>query len=146
MTSIPELPTGAFKGYERNNLQSLAPDDELTKVGPGEPCGEYLRRYWHPIAMASMVGELPLRIRRLGEDLVLFRGKTGEYGLLHLLCSHRNASLEYGIVTDRGLRCCYHGWLFGTDGTILETPANRPPARLRGGRATAPIRSSSSRA
>lgn len=132
MTSIPELPTGAFQGYARNGLQSLAPDDELTKVGPGEPCGEYLRRFWHPIAMASMVGELPLRIRRLGEDLVLFRDKTGRYGLLHLLCSHRNASLEYGVVTERGLRCCYHGWLFGIDGTILETPGEAASSKIAG--------------
>ena len=24
-------------------------DEELTRVGPGTPCGEYLRRFWHPI-------------------------------------------------------------------------------------------------
>lgn len=131
MTSIPENPRGAFKGYDRNHLQSLEPDDELMKVGPGEPCGEYLRRFWHPIAMASMVGDTPLRIRRLGEDLVLFRGKDGSYGLLHLLCAHRNASLEYGVVTDRGLRCCYHGWLFAPDGEILETPGEPAESKIR---------------
>jgi phenylpropionate dioxygenase-like ring-hydroxylating dioxygenase large terminal subunit len=25
-------------------------------------------------------------------------------------------------VSERGIRCCYHGWLFDVDGTILETP------------------------
>ncbi|MEC9345447.1 MAG: Rieske 2Fe-2S domain-containing protein [Pseudomonadota bacterium] len=132
MTTIPTPPAGEFRGYERNSLQSLAPDDELTRVGPGQPCGEYLRRFWHPIALTSMVGELPLRVRRLGEDLVLFRDKSGRYGLLHLLCSHRNASLEYGVPTERGLRCCYHGWLFDVDGTILETPGEPASSKIAG--------------
>jgi phenylpropionate dioxygenase-like ring-hydroxylating dioxygenase large terminal subunit len=130
MTTVPTAPGGAFKGYERNRLQSLQPDDELTRVGPGEPCGEYLRRFWHPIAMTSMVGELPLKLRRLGEDLVLFRDRAGRYGLLHLLCCHRNASLEYGVVTERGLRCCYHGWLFDVDGTILEVPGEPAGSKI----------------
>ena len=116
------LPQGKFDGYPRNGLPGLAPDDEITRIGPGTPGGEYLRRFWMPIALNSMVGELPLRLRRMGEDLVLFRDRSGQLGLLHLLCAHRNASLEFGIVEQQGIRCCYHGWLFGTDGTILETP------------------------
>ena len=32
----------------------------LTRVGPGTPCGEYLRRYWHPFLIASELKELPL--------------------------------------------------------------------------------------
>jgi nitrite reductase/ring-hydroxylating ferredoxin subunit len=53
---------------------------------------------------------------------VLVRDKQGHLGLLHLHCCHRRASLEYGIVAERGIRCCYHGWLFDVDGAILETP------------------------
>ena len=45
-----------------------------------------------------------------------------ELGLVHKNCPHRNASLEYGKCEDRGIRCCYHGWLFSPDGEILETP------------------------
>ena len=97
-------------------------DAELTHVGPGTPCGEYFRRFWIPVVMTSEITDLPLRIRILGEDLVAFRTRDGDYGLLHLHCSHRNASLEFGVVEDCGLRCCYHGWLYGTDGTVLETP------------------------
>jgi phenylpropionate dioxygenase-like ring-hydroxylating dioxygenase large terminal subunit len=37
-------------------------------------------------------------------------------------CPHRGTSLEFGLVSERGIRCCYHGWLFDVDGTILETP------------------------
>ncbi len=32
-------------------------NQSLTKVGPGTPGGELLRRYWHPIAIASELTE-----------------------------------------------------------------------------------------
>src|SRR5262249_14374962 len=31
-------------------------------------------------------------------------------------------SLFYGKVEEEGIRCCYHGWLFGVDGTCLDQP------------------------
>ncbi|MEX2202285.1 MAG: aromatic ring-hydroxylating dioxygenase subunit alpha [Dongiaceae bacterium] len=117
--STPRM-AGAFSGYHvRTDRQ---PDDEVTRVGPGTPCGEYLRRFWHPVAMTQDLGELPLTIRVLGEDLVLFRDLAGRYGLVHKNCPHRLASLEYGKCESDGLRCCYHGWLFDIDGTILDVP------------------------
>jgi nitrite reductase/ring-hydroxylating ferredoxin subunit len=128
---LPAPPAGNFRGHDRNKIFNLAPDPELTEVGPCTPSGEYLRRFWQPIAMTSMVGELPLRIRRLGEDLVLFRDGSGAYGLLHLYCAHRNTSLEYGIIENAGIRCCYHGWLFAPDGTILETPGEPETSSIR---------------
>ena len=73
--------------------------------------------------MTDQIGETPYRIRILGEDLVLFREKKeGRLGLTHLHCRHRNMSLEFGIVEDGGIRCSYHGWKYGLDGTVLETP------------------------
>src|SRR5262245_22116993 len=39
------------------------PDDELVRVGPGAPCGEYLRRFWQPVAFARDLKDLPVRIR-----------------------------------------------------------------------------------
>lgn len=97
-------------------------DTELTHVGPGTPCGEYLRRFWHPVAFSDELKDLPKRIRIMGEDLVVFRDKSGRVGLLQLHCSHRGTSLEFGVVSEHGIRCCYHGWLFDVDGRILETP------------------------
>ena len=43
-------------------------DAELTEIGPGTPCGEFMRRYWHPIALSEKVGAVPQNIRILGED------------------------------------------------------------------------------
>ena len=98
-------------------------DETLARVAPGTPGGEYLRRFWHPVAQSAVLGDLPVAIRRLGEDLVIYRDKSGEIGLLELHCSHRGTSLEFGKVEEIGIRCCYHGWLFGNDGAILEAPA-----------------------
>ena len=41
---------GPFDGYRCRTVP--APDPELTQVGPGTPCGEYLRRFWQPVAFA----------------------------------------------------------------------------------------------
>ena len=31
-------------------MLSKEENEMLTRVGPGTPCGELMRRYWHPIA------------------------------------------------------------------------------------------------
>jgi 5,5'-dehydrodivanillate O-demethylase len=108
-------------------------NERLTRVGPGTPAGELLRRYWMPIAPAEELSEeQPTRfVRLLGEDLVLFRDKEGRIGLLGDQCPHRCASLLYGRVEERGIACPYHGWLFDTYGNILETPPERNQAIVR---------------
>jgi nitrite reductase/ring-hydroxylating ferredoxin subunit len=115
--------------YNRRRLP--AEDAELTHVGPDTPCGEYLRRFWQPVAMASELGALPVALRIMGEDLVLFRDKGGRVGLLDRHCCHRGTSLEYGIVEERGLRCCYHGWKFDVDGAILDTPGEPAESKIK---------------
>src|SRR5688572_4547140 len=118
-----------FSGYY-NRPQ---PDSDLllTQVGPGTPGGEYLRRYWHPFMLDSELQDLPIAVRLLGEDLVVFRDKSGRLGLLHKHCAHRGASLEFGIIDERGIRCCYHGWHYDVDGTILDTPGEPETSRIR---------------
>lgn len=107
-------------------------DDELlTRTGPGTPCGEYLRRFWQPVAFARDLKDVPVRIRIMSEDLVVFRDRGGRTGLLQLHCTHRGTSLEYGVPTERGIRCCYHGWVFGVDGRILETPGEPADSTLK---------------
>jgi 5,5'-dehydrodivanillate O-demethylase len=62
-------------------------------------------------------------VRLLGEDLVLFKDRSGNVGLLADHCAHRGASLLYGRVEERGIACAYHGWLYDTAGNCLECPA-----------------------
>ena len=125
-TRFLNVPYGAYLARERP-----APDPLLTQTGPDTPCGEYLRRYWQPVAFARDLGDVPRRIRIMGEDLVVFRDRSGRVGLLQLHCTHRGTSLEFGIPMERGLRCCYHGWVFDVDGRILETPGEPADSTLR---------------
>ena len=145
MTTSPEQRARPFSGY--HNRPPAAEESPLTQVGPGTPGGEYLRRFWHPFLMSEELADTPKAVRLLGEDLVLFRDRGGRLGLLHKHCIHRGTSLEFGIPDARGLRCCYHGWLFDVDGTVLETPAEPAaspikakvlPGRLSGARVSRP--------
>jgi len=106
-------------------------DAELTHVGPATPGGEYLRRFWQPVCFSDELRDLPYRVKILGEDLVAIRDESGAAGLLELHCPHRGTSLEFGLIGETGIRCCYHGWLFGVDGRILETPGEPADSTLK---------------
>ncbi len=107
-------------------------NERLTRVGPGTPCGELMRRYWIPILPEAQLAENPVRrVRVLGEDLVLFRSESGQLGLIGERCLHRAVELRYGIPDLEGLRCPYHGWLYGTDGRCLDTPLEDPRKTFR---------------
>jgi len=94
----------------------------LAEVGPGTPCGEYMRRFWQPVLASRNVTHRPQEVRILGEDLIIFRDRTGRPGLLYPRCMHRGTSLFWGKTEERGIRCCYHGWLFDVEGRCLEQP------------------------
>jgi 5,5'-dehydrodivanillate O-demethylase oxygenase subunit len=102
----------------------------LTRIGPGTPMGDLQRRYWHVIGgVAELEERWTKRVRLLGEDLVLFKDRSGRFGLIAEFCPHRRASLAYGIPTDEGIRCPYHGWKFDGAGHCLEQP-NEPEGSL----------------
>ena len=122
--------TGSAYGRPRRTYRK-----ELTEVGAGTPMGELLRRYWHPVGTLADATDTPRRVRVLGEDLILFRDQSGRPGLVYPHCAHRGASLFYGKVEARGIRCCYHGWLFDVQGHCLEQPCEPD-----GGRARAKVR------
>ncbi|MEK9658721.1 MAG: Rieske 2Fe-2S domain-containing protein [Chloroflexota bacterium] len=104
-------------------MLSVEANERLTRVGKGTPMGELMRRYWVPIRPFAMLLEDPvLKVRILGEDLVLFRTLKGELGLIGDRCPHRNAGLEYGIPNEDGLRCPYHGWMMDPTGQCIDTP------------------------
>lgn len=106
-------------------MLSREENERLTRVGAGTPAGEMLRRYWWPVAFSQDAKPrgAPLKIKLLGEEFVLFRDGTERLGLMALHCSHRGTSLEYGRIEERGIRCCYHGWLYDIHGNCLEQPA-----------------------
>ncbi|MCH8351500.1 MAG: Rieske 2Fe-2S domain-containing protein [Chloroflexi bacterium] len=98
-------------------------NERLTRVGPGTPMGNLMRRYWQPIAAMSQLEDRATRpIRLLGENLVLYKDRRGRLGLIGDQCPHRKVNMVYGIPEDEGLRCPYHGWLFNHEGRCLEQP------------------------
>jgi 5,5'-dehydrodivanillate O-demethylase oxygenase subunit len=143
----------------------MSPADQqlFTQIARGTPAGDWLRCYWHAIAVSDRCEDLraelkleekvsfdnrsatvtewgrevstfkgkPMRVRVLGEDLVLFRDGSGKLGLLDLYCAHRRASLAYGRVRDDGIACCYHGWAYDTRGKCIDMPAEPPQSRQK---------------
>lgn len=118
-----------FSGYQQRNRPG--PDLELTSTNPGTPMGEYMRRHWQPVCLSQELTDVPKAIRIMGEDLVAFRDKSGDVGVMHRQCAHRGASLEFGIIAEHGIRCCYHGWHYGVDGTLLDAPCEPDATRLK---------------
>ncbi|MCL6562433.1 MAG: Rieske 2Fe-2S domain-containing protein [Firmicutes bacterium] len=109
----------------------LKPEDNerLTRVGPGTPMGNLMRRYWIPALLAEEVPTPdcdPVKVRLLGEDLVAFRDTSGRVGLMDIWCPHRRANLWFGRNEENGLRCVFHGWKFDVNGRCVDMP-NEPP-------------------
>src|SRR5471030_823165 len=123
---MKSLDTGT--GYE---TKPSTYDAGLTEVGRSTPMGELMRRYWHPVGLVSHATDTPREVRVLGENLVLFRDKTGRPGLVQARCAHRGTSLYFGKVEETGIRCCYHGWLFDVGGRCLEQPCEPEGGRMR---------------
>src|SRR5688572_25547178 len=109
---------GAMLTKEQNEL--------LTRVGPGTPMGDLMRRYWVPALMSWEIEEPdspPVIIKLLGEELVAFRDTEGRVGILTPHCAHRRAHLFWGRNEECGLRCVYHGWKFDVTGQCVDMPS-----------------------
>src|SRR6266511_4391667 len=110
-------------------------DNELiTRIGPGSPGGEMMRRYWMPAMLARELPEPdcpPVRVGLLGEKLVAFRDTDGKVGLVAENCPHRGASLFFGRNEERGLRCVYHGWKFDVTGACVDMPSEPAESSLK---------------
>jgi phthalate 4,5-dioxygenase oxygenase subunit len=114
-------------------MLTVEENERICRVGPGTPMGAALHCYWLPAMLSSDLPEPdcpPRRVQLLGEDYVAFRDTNGNIGLLDELCSHRGASLALGRVEDCGIRCLYHGWKYGVDGRIQDTP-NMPNPQFK---------------
>lgn len=114
-------------------MLTQADNERLTKVGPGTPCGNLLRRYWQVLCPAGEItAERPKkRLRLLGENLLVYRGADGKVCCIAEHCLHRRASLFFGFIEPGGIRCCYHGWKYDAEGRCVDRPFEaRPPSGL----------------
>jgi len=104
-------------------MLSNADNERVTRTDAGTPGGNLMRRYWQPVALSEELKDhTPIAVSVLGEALVLFRDETGKPALIGRYCPHRRVDLSYGRVEAGGLRCLYHGWVMGSDGSCLEQP------------------------
>lgn len=109
-------------------------NDLLCRVEGDAPMGRLMRQYWLPACMIEEVAELdgtPVRVRLLGENMVVFRDSEGRVGALDERCPHRRASLAFGRNEECGLRCLYHGWKFDVDGNAVDMSSEPADAKLR---------------
>ena len=107
-------------------MLSREDNELLTQTGPGTPMGEFMRRFWTPLALSEELpgpDSDPIRLRILGEDLVAFRDTNGRVGLVDEHCPHRRASLFFGRNEECGIRCIYHGWKFDVTGKCVDLPS-----------------------
>jgi len=87
--------------------------------------GELMRQYWQPVCAVDELLQSPFRtkeVKVLGEELVIYRDRSGQLGIVDKYCAHRRASLAYGVVEENGIRCQYHGWKYDETGRCIEQP------------------------
>ena len=63
----------------------------------------------------------------MGERALVVRGEDGQIRAFHNVCRHRAAAVARGQFgrCDGALRCFYHGWTYGLDGTLKAVPGEK---------------------
>lgn len=89
-------------------------------------------RGWFMVAVAEEVTQKPEPVRFFGQDMVLYRGKSGRVVLLDAYCPHMRVHIARNttsyIVRDGeqidgdSIRCPGHGWRFNPDGQCDDIP------------------------
>ncbi len=66
----------------------------------------------------------PLKIKRLNQQLALWRDDKGNVCCISDRCCHRGASLSCGKLVNGHLECPFHGFVFDKTGKVQVIPAN----------------------
>ena len=102
--------------------------DLLTQSAADTPMGRLLRRFWQPVGLSDRLAKgKAMPVRRLSEDLTLYRGDSGKVYLVGARCAHRRTVLHTGWVQGEQIRCMYHGWRYDGTGQCTEMPAEKNP-------------------
>jgi phenylpropionate dioxygenase-like ring-hydroxylating dioxygenase large terminal subunit len=92
--------------------------------------GEPLDGCWYAVATSDAIGNDPSPIEVREVAYVLWRGPDGALIAAADRCTHREAKLSLGTVTDGCLQCPYHGWTFGDAGRCVSVPSSGPHAAI----------------
>lgn len=90
----------------------------------------FLQNKWWVIIGSKAIGKKPVAVRRLGEDLVLWRDSSGKIVCQSQHCPHRGASLGLGKVVDNCIECPYHGFRFSGEGNCTLMPCEGENASI----------------
>jgi phenylpropionate dioxygenase-like ring-hydroxylating dioxygenase large terminal subunit len=82
-----------------------------------------LEHAWMSAAWSRDLKKKPLPIEILGRRFMIYRGRDGKPVAIENRCPHRGVELANGWITDGGIRCPYHGWLFDAAGRCVDIPS-----------------------
>jgi nitrite reductase/ring-hydroxylating ferredoxin subunit len=84
-----------------------------------------IQNQWYIVADSREVRKgRPIGLKRLGEELVLWRDENGKVICLRDRCVHRGAALSIGKLVNHHLQCPFHGLEFNAEGKCVQIPAN----------------------
>ena len=84
-------------------------------------------RSWYQVAWSHdlPVGEAK-RARYFGEELVMYRGQSGNVVVMDAYCGHLGAHLAVGgTVIEDDIVCPFHGWRWDGDGRNVDIPYSK---------------------
>src|SRR5262245_9789319 len=100
-------------GSQQTGSQQKVDKRLLHQTGADTLMGQLLRKFWQPVALSTdLKAGTACPIRVLGENLTLYRGKSGRPYLIGGRCAHRCSVLHTGVIDDEQIRCMYHGWRY----------------------------------
>ncbi len=102
-------------GHADQNLNTAADAARILNTG--------IRDLWYPVAPSWQVGNAPIGITRLAEQIVLWRDGNGQVHALEDRCPHRGARLSLGWNLGDRVACWYHGIEINGQGTVCNVPA-----------------------
>lgn len=86
---------------------------------------KFLQNCWYCAGWQADVGlgSRDLVVRQIaGRSILLYRTPQGAIVAMEDRCPHRSAPLSLGRKEGDGIRCMYHGMLFGPDGHCRQVP------------------------
>jgi nitrite reductase/ring-hydroxylating ferredoxin subunit len=101
--------------------------DHPTRIAP--PL-EIVPDQWYAVLESKRLGREPVPVKRLGEELVLYRTAIGGVACLADRCPHRGVALSLGRVAGEQIECGYHGFRFRPDGACTDMPCEGRGAKI----------------
>jgi vanillate O-demethylase monooxygenase subunit len=84
---------------------------------------DILASCWHPVARIADIGDRPVPVKLLDQEIVLYRTAGGITAAADV-CAHRGAPLSLGRLCGQYITCPYHGYSYDSTGRCARIPAH----------------------